>query len=197
MKSEILNHLIDHFNRLPGIGPKTAERLVYSLLKRSRLDLQDFAQTLLRLQETIHVCSLCHDLSEKDPCSICADKTRDPHTLCVVAEGQDVAAIERTRQYHGRYHVLGGVINQIEGIGPDKLNIAHLVSRIDNEAIHEVILATNPDMEGESTALYLAQLLKKQNITLTRLARGLPMGADVEYADEITLGNAITGRRTL
>lgn len=192
-----LSRLMEALQRLPGVGPKTAERYVFYLLKRPGSEIQEIINGLSVLSQGLKTCSVCFDFSTTDPCVICRDAGRDASILCVVSESADVAAFEHTREYRGRYHVLGGVLNQIEGVGPDQLRIPQLLSRIEKQPPHEVILATNPDMEGESTALYLARLLSDKNVTVSRIARGLPMGADIEYADDITLGESLTNRRMI
>jgi len=194
---KIIQNLIDQFNKLPGIGPKTSERLVFYLLKQNKQELKEFAQALNVSAENITVCSQCFNFSETNPCEICSDKTRDKTTLCVVAQIFDLMAIENTSEYHGLYHVLGGNLNPIEGITPDELTIKQLEERIKNNGVREIILALNPDIEGESTIVYLTKILKPYKIKITRLARGLPMGSNLEYADEITILNALKGRREL
>lgn len=189
-----IQNLIEEFNKLPGIGPKTAERFIFYLLKQPKKELEHLAEKIKQLKEKIIICPICFDFTENTPCSICANTRRDQKTICVVTESPEVSALEKTGKYHGLYHVLGGVINQIEGIGPEQLKIKELVKRIKKNGINEVILATNPDIEGESTALYLARFLKPLKIRITRLGRGLPMGSYIEYADEVTLANALEGR---
>lgn len=192
-----LENLIREFTKLPGIGPKTAERLVYFLLKQPKDSLVDFAEALNHVKDEIVTCRLCYRLADQDPCLICQDKNRDKTLLCVVAESQNIAVLEKTQVFNGLYHVLGGVITPLEGITPDQLKIKQLENRLKANGVKEVILALNPDLEGETTSLYLAKLIKPLNIKITRLARGLPMGADLEYADEVTLENAIIGRREI
>lgn len=195
MLPKSLLRLIEALQRLPGVGPKTAERYVFYLLKRPKREIEDIAAGLMTLAQGLKVCSVCFDFSSTEPCVICQDDSRDKSLLCVVAESADVAAIEHTGEFSGRYHVLGGVINQVEGVGPDQLRVQELLARIEKDSVKEVILATNPDMEGESTALYLQRLLKEQSVEVSRIARGLPMGADIEYADDITLGESLNNRR--
>ncbi len=190
-----LENLIREFTKLPGIGPKTAERLVYFLLKQPKDSLTNFADCINHVKDEVVTCRLCYRLADQDPCGICLDKNRDKSLLCVVAESQNIAVFEKTHMLNGLYHVLGGVITPLEGITPDQLKIKQLEERLKANGIKEVILALNPDLEGETTSLYLAKLIKPLNIKVTRLARGLPMGADLEYADEVTLENAIAGRR--
>ena len=192
-----LSNLIEEFNKLPGIGPKTAEKFVYYLVKKSKADLEKFGKALINLKNDIKLCSVCFNFSETDPCSICSNKKRDGQILCVVAEATDIIALEKTNQYNGLYFILGGVIDQPAGIGPSDLRIKELIQKIENSNILEIIIATNPDMEGETTAIYLSKLLKKYNQKTTRLARGLPLGSDIEYADEITLSSAIENRKEI
>lgn len=189
-----IQDLIEEFNKLPGIGSKTSERFIFYLLKQPDGELDKLSERIRHLKEKILVCPTCYNFADQSPCSICSDKKRDQKIICVVAESPDVIAIEKTDKYNGLYHVLGGVINQIEGIGPDQIKIKELVDRIKKDGVKEVVLATNPDMEGESTALYLARLLKPLNVKVTRIGRGLPMGSNIEYADEVTLANALAGR---
>ena len=191
-----IQRLIEHLNMLPGVGPKTSELFAYHLLKQQQKDLEDLAHALLDLKNTITLCRVCFDFSEKNPCARCSDPLRDRTTLCVIAESQDTAPLDRTG-FRGQYHVLGGVINPIERIGPQQLHIAELLARIHSNGIQEVILATNPDLEGESTALFLAKEIQKLPVRVTRIARGLPTGASLEYADDVTLRNALEGRRTI
>jgi recombination protein RecR len=192
-----IKKLIDQFNKLPGIGPKTAERLAFYLLKKPQADLEEFAETLINAKKNLTTCSICLNVSSQDPCNICHDNARDRQTICVVTDSQNLQAIERTGEYQGVYHILGGVINQIEGFGPESLNIKQLLERIKKDGAKEVILGLNPDLEGESTALYLKKLLQPLGLKITRLAKGLPSGSDIEYADEITLGSALKNRNEL
>lgn len=192
-----IQYLLEEFAKLPGIGPKSAERFVFYLLKRPPEEIERFAATLLRITNAVRQCSVCFDFSESDPCQYCQEKRRDAATICVVAESADVLAIEKTGEYHGRYHVLGGVLRPTDGITPDRLRISELIKRVRSDGIREVILATNPDLEGEATALYINKLLRPFNVNVTRIAKGLPMGSDLEYADEITLANALAGRRAV
>lgn len=192
-----IQNLIDHFSKLPTVGPKTAERYVFYLLKAHPESLQAFAQAIAELKEKITVCRDCLAIAETNPCTICSDQKRNRSVICLVADTRDLLAIESIKQYHGLYHVLGGVINTIEGIKPASLNLKELTSRLKQPAVKEIILALNPDLEGETTSLYLAKLLKPYKIKITRLAKGLPMGADLEYADEITLANALKYRNEM
>jgi recombination protein RecR len=194
---ETVERLINEFARLPGIGPKSASRLTFYLLRASGEQALDLADALRDLKERTRFCSVCYNITEQDPCLICQDETRDSHILCVVEEPLDVLAIERSRAYNGRYHVLHGAISPVEGIGPEDLRVDELVDRVRKGDFQEVILATNPTLEGESTALYLQRRLSGSNLRLTRLARGLPVGGDLEYTDEITLGRALEGRENL
>jgi recombination protein RecR len=189
--------LINEFSKLPTIGPKTAARLVFYLLNRPRHESQSLAEAILAVKDHVRFCSVCFSLTEIDPCAICGDERRDARTICVVAEAKDVYAVERTGAFKGRYHVLGGLISPIDGIGPAQLRVKELVERIGREEPHEIILATNPNAEGEATALYLSRLIAPIGVTVTRLAYGLPIGGDLDYADEITLAKAFEGRTTL
>lgn len=193
----IIQNLINEFSRLPGLGPKSAERLVFYLMKQSPEDLNKLASNIENLKKEIQICQVCYNYSTKNPCEICTDSRRDHATLCVVALPQDLAVIENTGEYHGLYHILGGVLNPVEGITPDKLKIKELINHLNRAKpkIKEVILAFNPDLEGESTTLYLTRQLKSLKIKITRLAKGLPTGADLEYADAVTLTDALKGRR--
>lgn len=190
-----VQRLIDEFARLPGIGPKSASRLTFYLLRGSDNQALDLAVALQELKERTRLCSVCFNITEDDPCPICSDGARDAGLLCVVEEPLDVLAIERARAYNGRYHVLHGAISPVEGIGPEELRVAELAQRVAAGDFREIILATNPTLEGESTALYLQRRLAGQKVRITRLARGLPVGGDLEYTDEITLGRAFEGRQ--
>lgn len=189
--------LIDELGRLPGIGPKSAQRIAFYLLGADPADVRRLSDALIQVKERVRFCDVCGNVSETDTCAICRDPRRAEDALCVVEEPKDIVAIERTREFRGRYHVLGGAINPIAGIGPDDLRIRQLMSRLADGQIEEVILATNPNIEGEATASYLARLLRHLDIRVSRLASGLPVGGDLEYADEITLGRALEGRRTV
>jgi recombination protein RecR len=186
--------LIDEFSRLPGIGPKSASRLTYFLLRGDGQQTRDLAQALTELKERTRFCSMCFNITEADPCPVCSDPIRNPGQVCVVEEPLDVLAIERTREFKGRYHVLHGVLSPVEGIGPENLKIRELLTRAKAEPIKEIILATNISLEGEATAMYLQKQLAPFGIKITRLARGLPVGGDLEYADETTLARALEGR---
>lgn len=189
--------LINEFSKLPTVGPKTAARLVFYLLNRPRHEAQALAEAILAVKDRVRLCSICFSITEDDPCDICRDERRDAKTVCVVAEAKDIFALERTSAYKGRYHVLGGLISPMDGIGPAQLRVKELVERIGSEHPGEIIIATNPNAEGEATALYLSRLLTPLGVTVTRLAYGLPIGGDLDYADEVTLAKAIEGRRTL
>ena len=187
--------LIDELGRLPGIGPKSAQRIAFHLLKLPKEDASRLARTIVDAKERVSWCTRCFNLAEGPECPICSDARRDTTVLCVVEEPRDLVAVEKTREFRGRYHVLGGAINPIEGVGPDQLHVKELLARIGDEGVEEVILCTNPNIEGEATALYLGKLLKQLGISVTRIASGLPVGDDLEYADELTLGRALEGRR--
>jgi recombination protein RecR len=190
-----IQNLIAALSSLPGIGPKTAERLTFYLLKQDQSTLADLGRSFVELKKTIKTCSQCHNFTETDPCVICRDKSRNARVLCVVSEPLDVVAIEKTHEFSGLYHVLQGTISPIDGIGPEELTIDQLVTRVKDEKIEEIILATNPTTEGEATSLYISKLLKPTGAKLTRIARGLPIGGDLEYADEATLSRALEGRK--
>lgn len=194
MYTRPLARLIDQLQRLPGIGPKTAQRLAFYLLKRPKTETLQLAQALIDAMEQIGICSQCFNLSADDPCETCANPNRDGGLVCVVAEPRDIVALERTREYRGRYHVLGGVLSPMEGIGPDQLKVKELVQRVNRDDVTEVIMAINPTVEGETTILYVGKLLKPFT-RVTRLASGLPLGGDLEYADEMTLARALEDRR--
>jgi recombination protein RecR len=189
--------LINELSKLPTIGPKTAARLVFHLLNRPRHEAQNLAEAILAVKDKVHFCSICYSLSELDPCEFCTDDRRDARVICVVAEAKDVYAIERTGAFKGRYHVLGGLISPMDGIGPGQLHVKELIERIGREDPAEIILATNPNAEGEATALYLSRLLQPLGVSVTRLAYGLPIGGELDYADELTIAKAIEGRRAL
>ena len=191
----IVQDLIDEFAKLPGVGPKGATRIAFHLLNSDHNDVTKLAEVLREVKEKVRFCKECYNVAQNDLCRICADNRRDQTLICVVEEPKDVLAIERTREFRGKYHVLGGAISPIDGIGPDDLRIKELMSRLSNDSISEVILATDPNLEGEATATYLARLLSPLGLKVTRLASGLPVGGDLEYADEVTLGRAFEGRR--
>jgi recombination protein RecR len=187
--------LIDELNRLPGVGPKSAQRIAFYLLTAEHEDVERLATTLLRVKNEVRFCTICGNVAQGEMCRICSDDRRDASIICVVEEPKDVVAIERTREFRGRYHVLGGAISPIDGVGPDDLRIRELLARLRDGAVTELILATDPNLEGEATATYLARMLRPMGLTVTRLASGLPVGGDLEYADEVTLGRAFSGRR--
>lgn len=187
--------LIDELGRLPGIGPKSAQRIAFYLLKVPRDDALRLAQAIVEVKDRVRFCTRCFNVAEAEECEICADPRRDPSVVCVVEESRDLVAVEKTQGFRGRYHVLHGAISPIEGIGPDQLRVRELLARIEPEGITEVILCTNPNLEGEATAMYLARLLRPLGLRVTRIASGLPVGGDLEYADELTLGRALEGRR--
>jgi recombination protein RecR len=189
--------LIDELGRLPGVGPKSAQRIAFHLLAAESVDVERLATTLKRVKSEVTFCVVCGNVAEGEQCRICRDPRRDPSVICVVEEPKDVLAVERTREFRGRYHVLGGAISPIDGVGPDDLRIRELLARLADGAVTEVILATDPNLEGEATATYLARVLGPLGVTVTRLASGLPVGGDLEYADEVTLGRAFSGRRRL
>jgi recombination protein RecR len=187
--------LIDELGRMPGVGPKSAQRIAFHLLKLPREDALRLARAITEVKDRVSFCERCFNVSEGPQCGICADERRDTHVVCVVEEPKDIVAVEKTHEFKGRYHVLQGAISPIEGIGPDQLRVKELLARLDPEGVTEVILCTNPNIEGEATAMYLARLLKPLGIKVTRIASGLPVGGDLEYADELTLGRALEGRR--
>ncbi|MFA4836022.1 MAG: recombination mediator RecR [Dehalococcoidia bacterium] len=193
--AEPVSRLIDEFHKLPGIGPKSAARLTYHLLRMPEAEARSLAEAIIDVKQKIILCSGCQNLTDTDPCAICRSTERDRSAICVVEEPLDILALERTGQFAGLYHVLHGVISPMEGIGPDDLKIGELLARLKNGAVTEVILATNPNLEGEATAMYLQRLISPLGVKVTSLARGLPVGGDLEYADEVTLGRALEGRR--
>jgi recombination protein RecR len=192
-----IQDLIDELGRLPGVGPKGAQRIAFHVLQSDPADVARLATALRKVKELVRFCTTCYNVAESEQCRICRDARRTEEVLCVVEEPKDVVAIERTGEFRGRYHVLGGAINPLEGIGPDNLRIRELMARLSGGAVKELILATDPNTEGEATATYLALMVKPMGIAVTRLASGLPVGGDLEYADEITLGRAFEGRRAL
>lgn len=187
--------LIDELGRLPGVGPKSAQRLAFYILEANSEDMKRLVTAITMVKERVKFCVICGNVSEEETCAICRDSRRDPSIICVVEESKDVLAVERTRSFRGRYHVLGGSINPIAGVGPEQLRIRELLNRLGDSQVEEIIIATDPNLEGEATATYLARMLQSIGITVTRLASGLPVGGDLEYADEITLGRAFEGRR--
>lgn len=196
-QTSAVQDLIDALGRLPGIGPKSAQRIAYHLLKADPEESRRLSSAIATARERVGFCTRCFNLSEGELCPICADERREAHVLCVVEEPRDVIAVERTREYRGRYHVLGGAIDHLQGVGPEQLRIRELLARIEAEGITEVIVCTNPNLEGEATALYLGKVLAVPGLTVSRIASGLPVGGDLEYADELTLGRALEGRRVV
>lgn len=192
---EPITKLMDSFMKLPGIGPKSAARLAFYVLDMKEDDVLDFAKALVDAKRNLSFCSVCGHITDKDPCYICSDTSRDRSVICVVQESKDVIAMEKMRDFHGLYHVLHGTISPMDGIGPEDINISDLLKRLQDDTIEEVILATNPNVEGEATAMYISRLLRPSGIKVTRIAHGLPVGGDLEYADEVTLSKAMEGRR--
>lgn len=190
-----LQRLLDELGRLPGIGPKSAQRIAYYLLEADAEEARRLATAILEVKQQVHFCPICFSYATRDTCDVCSDASRDRTTICVVSEPRDVSAIERTGSYHGLYHVLGGVISPMDKIGPEQLRVKELLSRLASGEVQEVILATNPDVEGETTATYLSRIIRPLGVRVSRLASGLPIGGDLEYADEVTLGRAIEARR--
>lgn len=194
---EPIARLIDSYMKLPGIGQKTATRLAFYTIDMKEEVVNEFAKSLLSVKRDLHFCSICGNITEEDPCEICSDPTRDKETILVVEEPKDVMALEKVREYHGLYHVLHGVLSPMEGTGPEDINIASLIQRLHDDQVKEVIIATNVTTEGEATAMYMSRLIKPAGIKVTRLAHGLSVGSDIEYADEVTLLKAVEGRREL
>ena len=197
MYDGIVQELIDQFGRLPGVGPKSAQRITFHILQTPNFDVSRLAQLLAEIRDKVRFCEVCGNVAEQERCGVCRDPRRNPEVICVVEDAKDVAAIERTREFKGLYHVLGGAISPIDGVGPDDLRITQLVQRLADGTVQEVILATDPNLEGEATATYLSRLLTVLEVRVTRLASGLPVGGDLEYADEVTLGRAFEGRRVV
>jgi recombination protein RecR len=195
--TEPVQDLIDELGRLPGVGPKSAQRIAFHLLKVPEPDAARLAHAILEVKRRVRFCDTCFNIAESAQCELCSDSRRDPSVICVVEEPKDIVAVERTQEFRGRYHVLQGAINPIEGIGPDQLRVRELLERIRGDVVQEVILCTNPNIEGEATAMYLARLLEPVGINVTRIASGLPVGGDLDYADELTLGRALEGRRSV
>jgi recombination protein RecR len=192
-----IQRLIDELARLPGVGRKSAQRLAFHLLTVEEEDARRLARAVVEMREQVHLCRRCFNVTDGDECSICRDLRRDPSVVCIVERAQDIVVVERTREFRGRYHVLGGAISPIEGIGPERLRFGELLARVRAEGITEAIVATNPTVEGDTTALYLARVLKPEGVRVTRLASGLPVGGDLDYADELTLGRALVGRQEM
>ena len=197
MYEGVVQDLIDELGRLPGVGPKSAQRIAFHLLAADAADVRRLAEVLAEVKSRVRFCAVCGNVAQEELCRVCRDPRRDPTVICVVEESKDVVAIERTREFRGRYHVLGGAISPMEGIGPDDLRVRELLARLSSGEVSETIIATDPNLEGEATATYLARLLRPMGLTVTRLASGLPVGGDLEYADEVTLGRAFAGRRSL
>ena len=195
MYADAVQAVIDELGRLPGVGPKSAQRLAFHLLKLPVEDVVRMTVAISSMKEQVRPCTRCFNIAEQDVCPVCCDPRRDNGLLCVVEEPRDIVAVERTGEFRGRYHVLGGAMSPIDGVGPDQLRIAELLARVESESITEVILATNPNIEGEATAVYLARLLDPLGVGVTKIASGLPVGGDLEYADELTLGRALSGRQ--
>jgi recombination protein RecR len=192
-----IQELIDELGKLPGIGPKSAQRIAFHIIQSERMEVERLIEVLRIVRERVKFCAICANVSEDVECKICRDPKRDSKVICVVEESKDVIAIERTREFRGRYHVLGGAISPIDGVGPEQLRIKELMNRLTDTQVTEVILATDPNLEGEATATYLARIIRPLGIAVSRLASGLPVGGDLEYADEVTLGRAFEGRRVL
>ncbi|MFQ5926023.1 MAG: recombination mediator RecR [Terriglobia bacterium] len=189
--------LVEELKRLPGVGQKTAQRLAFYILRQSPEESLRLADAIRDAKQKVHTCTICNNITDQDPCTFCSSPTRNPKLICVVEEPQDIVNIEKTRQFAGLYHVLGGVIAPLQGVGPEQLKIKGLLARLQNGAVEEIIIATNPNAEGEATALYLAKLVKPLGIKVTRIATGIPVGSDLEYADEVTLQRALEGRREI
>lgn len=192
-----LQSLVDELGRLPGIGPKSAQRLAFHILKVAPEDALRLADAIVSVKERTTLCPRCFNVAEGDLCDVCRDPHRDSAVLCVVEDPRDIVAVEKTQEFRGRYHVLHGALNPIEGVGPDQLRVAELLTRLEEESVTEVIVCTNPNLEGEATAMYIARLLRPMHLKVTRIASGLPVGGDLEYADELTLGRALEGRREI
>ena len=195
--SEPIDRLRNEFSKLPGLGRKTAQRLAFHVINMDIKDVTGLSKALVDVKNEIKYCSVCCNISDSEVCPICANSHRDPSTICVVEDPRDVAAMERTKDYSGRYHVLNGVISPMDGIGPDMLNIKELISRLGDGSVKEIIMATNPTIEGEATAMYISRLVKPMGIKVTRIAHGLPVGGDLEYADDVTISKALEGRREI
>ncbi|RDY22527.1 recombination protein RecR [Romboutsia maritimum] len=192
-----ISRLIEEFSKLPGIGRKTAQRLAFHVINMNNNDVESLSKAIIEAKREIKYCSICCNITDTDPCSMCSNKNRDSSVICVVEDPRDVAAMERTREFKGQYHVLNGVISPMDGIGPDMLKIKELIQRLGNQDVKEIIMATNPTIEGEATSMYIARLLKPMGIKVTRIAHGLPVGGDLEYADEVTISKALEGRREI
>ena len=192
-----INRLIEEFSKLPGVGRKTAQRLAFHVINMDDKDVKELSQAILDAKNNIKYCSICCNIADSDPCSICSNKNRNTHVICVVEDTRDVAAMEKIREFNGQYHVLNGVISPMDGIGPEMLNVKELIQRLGNQDVKEIIMATNPTIEGEATAMYIAKLVKPMGIKTTRIAHVLPVGGDLEYADEVTISKALEGRREI
>ena len=192
-----ITRLIEEFSKLPGVGRKTAQRLAFHIINMNTNDVEALSKAIIDAKREIRYCSICCNITDTDPCSMCSNKSRDSSVICVVEDPRDVAAMERTREFKGQYHVLNGVISPMDGIGPDMLKIKELIQRLGNQEVKEIIMATNPTIEGEATAMYIARLVKPMGIKVTRIAHGLPVGGDLEYADEVTLSKALEGRTVI
>ena len=192
-----ISALIEEYSKLPGVGRKTAQRLAFHVINMNINDVEALSKAILEAKKEIKYCSICYNITDKDPCSMCSNKNRDSSVICVVEDPRDVAAMERTKEFNGQYHVLNGVISPMDGIGPDMIRIKELIQRLGNQDVREIIMATNPTIEGEATAMYIARLLKPMGIKVTRIAHGLPVGGDLEYADEVTISKALEGRREI
>ncbi|MBC5998376.1 recombination protein RecR [Romboutsia ilealis] len=192
-----ISRLIEEFSKLPGVGRKTAQRLAFHVINMNTNDVESLSKAIIDAKREIKYCSVCCNITDTDPCSMCSNKNRDSSIICVVEDPRDVAAMERTREFKGKYHVLNGVISPMDGIGPDMIKIKELIVRLGNEDVKELIMATNPTIEGEATAMYIARLVKPMGIKVTRIAHGLPVGGDLEYADEVTITKALEGRREI
>ncbi|EQK49303.1 MULTISPECIES: recombination mediator RecR [Paraclostridium] len=192
-----ISRLIEEFSKLPGVGRKTAQRLAFHVINMNMNDVEALSKAIVEAKKEIKYCSICYNITDKDPCSMCSNKNRDSGIICVVEDPRDVAAMEKTKEFHGQYHVLNGVISPMDGIGPDMIRVKELIQRLGNQEVREVIMATNPTIEGEATAMYIARLLKPMGIKVTRIAHGLPVGGDLEYADEVTITKALEGRREI
>lgn len=192
-----ISTLIEEFSKLPGVGRKTAQRLAFHVINMNMNDVEALSKAIVEAKKEIKYCSICYNITDKDPCSMCSNKNRDSSVICVVEDPRDVAAMERTKEFNGQYHVLNGAISPMDGIGPDMIRIKELIQRLGNQDVREIIMATNPTIEGEATAMYIARLLKPMGIKVTRIAHGLPVGGDLEYADEVTISKALEGRREI
>ncbi|CEQ10445.1 DNA repair and recombination protein [[Clostridium] sordellii] len=192
-----ISTLIEEFSKLPGVGRKTAQRLAFHVINMNMNDVEALSKAIVEAKKEIKYCSICYNITDKDPCSMCSNKNRDSSVICVVEDPRDVAAMERTKEFNGQYHILNGVISPMDGIGPDMIRIKELIQRLGNQDVREIIMATNPTIEGEATAMYIARLLKPMGIKVTRIAHGLPVGGDLEYADEVTISKALEGRREI